>query len=171
MAADSDPIDFRGSARVKVAGLALGCLILVGGILMILDQGGSPTGYGFFNQFRPLTMGWLVAGLGIVTVVAAALALSRGCPTLQLDELGISYKRCLRAEMRIGWAELDRAEIERRSVPGSAGNDINLESVVLVTTSGRRIGIAPLAPAVELQAAIARRAAYYKNAAERGGSS
>ncbi|MFO1172431.1 MAG: hypothetical protein U1E49_15875 [Hyphomicrobiaceae bacterium] len=165
---DIEPVVIRGSARRAVAGLVLGGLILLAGILMIQDHDGSPVGYGFFNQFRPTTMGWLVLGLGLITATAAALSLSRGCPTLELDEKGITYKRCLQGRLHIGWAELDRVDVERTSVPGSAGNDINLEGVVLVTTAGRRIGIGAIAPVKDLEAAITSRAAHYYRIAKRG---
>lgn len=129
---------------------------------MIADESGSLLGYGVAPRVRPNVAGWFVAGLGAIVFSAGLLGLLRGCPVLELREDGILYSRCLQGVTHVAWSDFDRVEIKRTSVPSTSGSDINLEGIELITSDGRRIGIAPIAPALELESAITRAAAMFK---------
>jgi hypothetical protein len=161
MAGEATPIIFRASLRSRLVALAIGCALLVVGIAMIGDDSGSSLGRGL-THLRAPAVGWPVAGLGAIVVLAGLIALRRGCPSLELHADGIVYHRCLQGVTRIPWSELDRAEIKRTSAPSSSGEDIKLDGVILVTTSGRRIWIAPVGPPAEVQAALMRMAAQHR---------
>ncbi len=81
---------------------------------------------------------------------------------MELRDDGIVYRRCLQGVTRIPWSELDGAEIQRTEVPSSSGGDIRLQGVMLLTTGGRRISIAPVAPPAELHETIMRLAAQHR---------
>lgn len=163
MTSDTLPIVFRASPRSRLIALALGCVLMVGGIFMIADQGGSLLGYGFSPRLRASQAGWLVTGLGVIVACAGLVGYLRGCPTLEINRDELVYTRCVQGEMRLGWSDFDRVEIKETFVPTTSGSDINLNGVIVTTKDGRRIGIAPIAPAGELHSAIANAAARYRN--------
>jgi hypothetical protein len=147
LAGDSLPIVFTGRRRNKLIVLAFGIVLMGIGIMMIFDQGGSLVGGAgpFRRGVRPSEVGWMVCGLGLVLAVVALLQLARDCPRLELNDKGILYNRCLQTT-RIGWSELDRAEIQR--VSAARPIEAALDSLMLVTTDGRKVVIsAPIAPA------------------------
>ena len=147
MADDSLPIVFTGRPRNKLIVLAVGIVLMGIGIMMIFDQaGGLVRGAGPFRRgVLPSEVGWMVGGIGLVFTVLAVLQLVRGCPRLELNDEGILYSRCLQAT-RVAWSELDRAEVQRKSVARPIKTV--LDSLMLVTTDGRKVVIsAPIAPA------------------------
>ena len=162
MAGDASPIVFKASPRTRLAALALGLFLTVVGIVMISDESGSLLGYGVAPRVRPSVAGWLVLGLGAVVSSAGLLAVIRGCPALELREDGIFYSRCLQGVTHISWNDFDHIEFVRTSVTGMSGSDINLEGIELITSDGRRIGIAPIVPAPELERAFTRATAMFK---------
>lgn len=162
MAGDASPIVFKASPRTRLAALALGLFLTVVGIVMISDESGSLLGYGVAPRVRPSVAGWLVLGLGAVVSSAGLLAVIRSCPALELREDGIFYSRCLQGVTHISWNDFDRVEFVRTSVTGMSGSDINLEGIELITSDGRRIGIAPIVPVPELERAFTRAMAMFK---------
>lgn len=162
MARDATSIVFKASSRSRLMAFALGLFLSVAGISMITDESGSLLGYGLAPRVRPAMAGWLVLGLGLTVSSAGLFGFLRGCPVLELREDGIFYSRCLQGVTHVAWRDFDRLEIKRTSVPSMSGSDIKLEGVVLITTDGRRIGIAPIAPALDLKGAISRAAAMFR---------
>lgn len=143
MADHSLPIVLAGRPRDKLIVLALGLVLLVGGMFMILDRDGGLLRGGA----RPSDVGWLVSAVGGIFAVLALLALARVCPRLELHRDGILYRRCLRGVTRIAWSEFDRAEVLPVRRPRTIGGDIILDCVKLVTTDGRQVVVsAPIAP-------------------------
>lgn len=162
MTSDLPSVVFRASPRSRLIAAALGSVLTISGLFMIMDQGGTLLGYAFSPRLRASQAGWLVAGLGVIVFGAGLLGYLRGCPTLELGADGIIYTRCLQGVTRIAWSDFDHVEIKRTTAPSTSGRDIELEGVIVTTTDGRRIGIAPIAPADELHGAIERAAARYK---------
>lgn len=161
MAGDPLPIVFRGRPRNKLIVLTAGIVLTALGILMIFDQAGGLVGGAgpFRSDVRPSAVGWMVCGIGLVFTVLALMQLARDCPRLELNAEGIVYSRCLQ-DTRIAWSEFDRAEIQRYSVARPV--EAVLDSLVLVTTDGRKVVIsAPIAPAqvAQLRETITRIAA------------
>jgi hypothetical protein len=159
LADDSLPIVFAGRPRNKLIVLAVGIVLMGIGIMMIFDQAGGLVGRAgpFRRGVLPSEVGWMVCGLGLVFTVLALLQLARGCPRLELNDDGILYSRCLQGVTRIAWSEFDRAEIQRVNAAGPI--EAVLDSLVLVTTDGRKVVIsAPIAPAevAQLRATITR---------------
>ena len=159
--AGDPPIVFTGRLRNKLIALAFGLVLTGIGIMMIFDQsGGLVGGAGPFRRaVDPSGVGWMVCGLGLVLAVAALLQLARGCPRLELNDDGIVYIKCLHTT-RLAWSDLDRAEIQQRRARGPI--ETVLDSLLLVTTDGRKVVIAaPIAPAqvAQLHATITRAAA------------
>ncbi|MGE0289702.1 MAG: hypothetical protein AB7P16_25725 [Bradyrhizobium sp.] len=162
MDGDATPLIFKTTGRNRSIALALGAALCIGGMLMIMDDSGSLLGYGLSPRLRPSTAGWMVLGLGVIVVAAVFLGLLRDCPVLELSKHGIVYTRCLQGVTRIAWSEFDRVEVTRVIVPSSSGSDVELENIFVITTDGRRIAVAPVAPAEELRDAVARLAARFR---------
>ena len=159
--AGDPPIVFTGRPRNKLIALAFGLVLTGIGIMMIFDQSGGLVGRAgpFRHGVDPSGVGWMVCGHGLVLAVAALLQLARGCPRLELNDDGIVYIRCLHTT-RLAWSDLDRAEIQQRRARGPI--ETVLDSLLLVTTDGRKVVIAaPIAPAqvAQLHATITRAAA------------
>ena len=162
MAGDASPFVIKASPRTRLAAFALGLSLIAVGLVMISDESGGLLGYGAAPRVRLTVAGWLVLGLGAVVSWAGLLAVIRGCPALELREDGIFYSRCLQGVTHVSWNDFDRVELKRTSVTGMSGSDINLEGIELITSDGRRIGIAPIVPAAELERAFTRAAAMFK---------
>ncbi len=97
MTDDKLPIVFKSSALMGLVMVAVGAGIAAVGIVRITDDSFS------FSMERigpfeldPQTVGWLMVAIGVPVALIALVTVVRRCPTLTLDETGLSTIPLLR---------------------------------------------------------------------------
>ena len=168
MTDDKLPIVFKSSALMGLVMVAVGAGIAAVGIVRITDDSFS------FSMERigpfeldPQTVGWLMVAIGVPVALIALVTVVRRCPTLTLDETGLSTNRCFGTPILIPWSRLADLKIRHMVVP-ARGRTTPVDVLFLVTDEGKQIGVGPVGEPRDIAPVIERVAARMK--AKAGGA-
>lgn len=141
MADDTLPIVFRARPPTAMGMTALGVFIVAAGIAKAADDSFSHAD----DHFGPLTFssqttGWLMIAVGLPFALIALVMLVRGCPTLTLDDAGLTLARCFGNPVQVPWNRLVDVVVRGRLAP-SLRRTTTVDVLYLVTDDGKQVDV------------------------------